>query len=284
VWSQLALARDELAHEWRRQLGRLRRVGAGLLGAARRPLGAAAELRRSLDSLRRGLAPAGEPLSPLLRGRSLSVRFDPLRVPLAALRAAGKKADGTLNDAFVAAVTGGLRRYHEAHGEPVGELRMTMPVNVREGDDADRAGNQFAPARFAVPIALPDPVERMRAIGTLVRRERAEPLLGFLEGVAGVLNRLPVSLSVSLFGSMLKGIDFVTSNVPGPRREVFTAGAKMDEVYGFGPLSGAALNLTLFSYAGTCFVAVNSDPAAVPDPARLVECLEAGFAEVVEQA
>jgi WS/DGAT/MGAT family acyltransferase len=280
-WSQLELARDELAHEWRRQLGRLRRLGGGLAGAALRPLDSAAELRRSLDSLRRGLAPIGEPLSPLLRGRSLSCRFDPLSIPLANLRAAGKKADGTLNDAFVAAVCGGLRLYHEASGAPVEALRMTMPVNIRDGDDADKAGNQFAPARFAVPIATPDPVERMRAIGSRVRRERAEPVLGFLEGVAGVLNRLPVSLSVSLFGSMLKGIDFVTSNVPGPRREVFTAGAKMDAVYGFGPLSGAAINVTLFSYAGTCFVALNSDPAAVPDPDRLRECLEAGFAEVV---
>ncbi len=280
-WSQLELARDELTHEWRRQLGRLRRVGGELLGAARHPLDAAAELRRSLDSLRRGLAPVGEPLSPWLRGRSLSARFDSLRVPLADLRAAGKKADGTLNDAFVAAVCGGLRLYHEEHGALVEELRMTMPVNIREGDDADKAGNQFAPARFPVPIATPDPVERMRAIGASVRRERAEPVLGLLEGVAGVLNRLPTSLSVSLFGGMLKGIDFVTSNVPGPRREVFSAGAKMDEVYGFGPLSGAALNVTLFSYAGSCFVAINSDPAAVPDPERLRECLEAGFAEVV---
>jgi len=281
AWSQFELARDELAHEWRRQIGRLRRVGGSLAEAARHPLDSAQELRRSLESLRRGLAPIGEPLSPLLRGRSLSARFDPLRVPLAHLRAAGKKADGTLNDAFVAAVCGGLRLYHESHGEPVAELRMTMPVNIREGDDADRAGNQFAPARFAVPVGTPDPVDRMRAIGRLVKRERAEPVLGFLEGVAGVLNRLPTSLSVTLFGSMLKGIDFVTSNVPGPRREVFTAGAKMEEVYGFGPLSGAAINVTLFSYAGTCFVAINSDPAAVPDPDRLRECLEAGFAEVV---
>jgi WS/DGAT/MGAT family acyltransferase len=283
-WSQLELARDELAHEWRRQLGRLRRLGGGLLDAARHPFEQAGELGRSLGSLRRGLAPVGEPLSPWLRGRSLSCRFDGIRVPLADLRAAGKKADGTLNDAFVAAVCGGLRLYHEAHGEGVQELRMTMPVNIREGEDADRAGNQFAPARFAVPIATPDPVERMRSIGAQVRRERAEPVLGLLEGVAGVLNRLPTSLSVSLFGSMLKGIDFVTSNVPGPRREVFTAGAKMDEVYGFGPLSGAAINVTLFSYAGTCFVALNSDPAAVPDPERLRECLEAGFAEVVAVA
>lgn len=280
-WSQLDLVRDELAHEWRRQIGRLRRIGSGLLGAARHPLDSSGELRRSLDSLRRGLAPVGEPLSPILRGRSLSARFDPLKVKLSALRAAGKKADGTLNDAFVAAVCGGLRLYHEAHDALVEELRMTMPVNIRDGDDAEKAGNQFAPARFPVPIATPDPVERMRAIGALVRRERSEPVLGLLEGVAGVLNRLPTSLSVSLFGGMLKGIDFVTSNVPGPRREVFSAGAKMDEVYGFGPLSGAALNVTLFSYAGTCFVAINSDPAAVPDPDRLRECFEAGFAEVL---
>jgi WS/DGAT/MGAT family acyltransferase len=281
AWSQLELARDELAHEWRRQLGRLRRLGGGLLDAVRHPLETGSELRRSLDSLRHGLAPVGEPLSPILRGRSLSARFVPLRVSLAALRAAGKKADGTLNDAFVAAVCGGLRLYHEAHGAPVEELRMTMPIDIRDGEDADKAGNQFAPARFPVPIALPDPVERMRAIGARVRRERSEPVLGFLEGVAGVLNRLPTSLSVALFGGMLKGIDFVTSNVPGPRREVFTAGAKMDEVYGFGPLSGAAINVTLFSYAGTCFVAINSDPAAVPDPDRLRECFEAGFAEVL---
>ena len=193
-WSQLDLVRDELAHEWRRQIGRLRRIGSGLLGAARHPLESSGELRRSLDSLRRGLAPVGEPLSPILRGRSLSARFDPLRVPLSALRAAGKKADGTLNDAFVAAVCGGLRLYHEAHNAPVQELRMTMPVNIREGDDADKAGNQFAPARFPVPIATPDPVERMRTIGALVRRERAEPVLGLIEGVAGVLNRLPRAL------------------------------------------------------------------------------------------
>jgi WS/DGAT/MGAT family acyltransferase len=280
-WSQLELARDELRHEWRRQLSRLWRVGGSIAGAALRPRESTSGLGRALGSLRRGLAPVGEPLSPLLRGRSLSCHFDGIAVPLPGLRAAGKKADGTLNDAFVAAVCGGLRLYHEGHGEPVEELRMTMPVNIREGDDAAKAGNQFAPARFAVPISTPDPVERMRKIGALVKRERAEPALGFLEAVAGVLNRLPTSLSVSLFGGMLKGIDFVTSNVPGPRREVYTAGAKMDGVYGFGPLSGAAINVTLFSYAGICFVALNSDPAAVPDPERLRDCVEAGFAEVL---
>ena len=29
---------------------------------------------------------------------------------------------------------------------------MSMPINIREGDTAEVAGNQFVPARFAVPV------------------------------------------------------------------------------------------------------------------------------------
>ena len=36
--------------------------------------------------------------------------------------------------------------------QPVDALRMTMPINVRNDETADLAGNQFVPARFAVPL------------------------------------------------------------------------------------------------------------------------------------
>ena len=74
-------------------------------------------------------------------------------------RVAGKTAGGTVNDAFVAGVAGGLRRYHECLGAPADELRMLMPVNMRDGADARNAGNQFAPARFPVPVGIADPIE-----------------------------------------------------------------------------------------------------------------------------
>ena len=48
--------------------------------------------------------------------RSLSVRFATLVRPLDDLPAAAKAADGKLNDAFVAAVAGGLQRYHAHAG------------------------------------------------------------------------------------------------------------------------------------------------------------------------
>ena len=91
-------------------------------------------------SVGRLVAPATEPLSPVMTGRSLSVRFDTLVRPLDDLRMAAKAADGKLNDAFVAGVAGGLRRYHEQHGAPVDALRMTMPINVRTDGDRGRGG------------------------------------------------------------------------------------------------------------------------------------------------
>ena len=67
---------------------------------------------------------------------------------------------------------------------------MTMPINLRH-EGSSVAGNHFAPARFAVPAGIADPVERMHAVGALVRAWRREPALALTDTLAGVLNRLP---------------------------------------------------------------------------------------------
>ena len=212
-----------------------------------------------------------------MTARSLSVRFDALRFPLADLKAAAKRPDGKLNDAFVAGVAGGLRRYHLRHGSSVRSLRMTMPINIRNDETADLAGNQFAPARFAVPIDIDDPVERMRAIRDLVAQAAGEPALSLAEPLAAVLYRLPATVSTGVFGSMLRGVDFVTSNVPGVPVPVFLAGARMEAQFPFGPMSGAAANITLLCYLDEVQIGINSDPAAVPDGDVFLECLDGGL-------
>jgi hypothetical protein len=101
------------------------------------------------------------------------------------------------------------------------------------------------------------------------------------EEIAGLIGRLPRSISAGIFGSMLKAIDIVTSNVPGPPFTVYASGARVERMFGFGPLSGSALNVTLFSYDGRVHIAANRDPAAIPDGDVLAECLRAGVAEVL---
>jgi WS/DGAT/MGAT family acyltransferase len=285
VLTQPERVADALGHEWRRGLGRVRRVFGAVPGTVRAlvgdPIGSAEGIGDLATSIGRMLRPVTTPLSPVMRDRSLSIRFDTLSLPVDRLKSAARRAHGRLNDAFVAGVAGGLRRYHEAHGAPVPALRMSMPINLRERATAAVAGNQFVPARFEVPVGIVSPVERMAAIRELVGQQRGEPALRLLDEVAALLCRLPLAVSTALFGSMLRGIDFVTSNVPGPRVDLYVAGARIEGVVGYGPLTGAATNVTLFSVLDRAHLGITTDPAAVPDSERFVGCLREGFEEVL---
>jgi len=276
---------DAMSYEGRRQLtaaGHL--VGSAVAQAGRvtsDPLGIGTQALTTAGSVLRMVSPATAPLSPIMTGRSLSVHFDSVVVPVAPLKRASKLVGGKLNDAFVAGVTGGLGRYHRALGAECSQLRMTMPINIRSSATANLAGNQFAPARFAVPVDIADPLARMNAGRELMAAQRREPGLALSDALAGIINRLPATASTGLFGSMLKGIDFVTSNVPGPPVPVYLLGARLERQIAFGPMTGAAANITLLSYIDQLDIGVNTDPRAVEHPDLFIDCLRQGFDEIV---
>jgi WS/DGAT/MGAT family acyltransferase len=278
---------ESLAHSRRRVTGIVTRLPGSMMRSAlatvRDPVGNTKEFVRATRSVARALQPATSPMSPVMRERGLGRHLECFDVPLDELRRAAKAGEGSLNDAFVAAVIGGISRYHERHGATPAALRMTLPINLRAGDD-DSGGNRFAPARFPVPVSISDPRERMQAVRSLVRHWRGEPALQMTSTLAGVLNRLPTSATTALFGGMLKCCDFVTSNVPGAPVPVFSGGAQVDRLYAFGPPSGAAFNITLISHCQTCCIGVVIDTSAVPDPELLVRDLRAGFDEILALA
>lgn len=269
------------------QLGRDARAIPGLMrktahtaGALRKPLKATRNAVRFRSSLGRVMADPDAEGSPLLRKRSLSWRFLALDVAFADLRAAAKASGASLNDAFLAALLGAFRLYHEELGHPIEKMPVAMPISVRRKDD-EAGGNRFVGARFAAPVGIADPRERMQAIRTLVRDLRDEPALDALELLAPVLARLPGPLLNAAAGSLTKNNDLQASNVPGLREDVYLAGAKIERSYGFGPLPGCAAMVTLISHGDTCCVGANVDPAAVTDLARFGDCLRRGFAEVL---
>jgi WS/DGAT/MGAT family acyltransferase len=262
--------------------GAATRGAARVLDAATHPLRTARGAADDVASLAHLLTPALSPLSPIMRRRSTNYRFATLRVPLASLKAAAHGADCKLNDAFLAALAGGWRRYHERHGAEVKALRVSMPIDLR-GAGGDRvAGNRMMLARFPVPLAERDPARRMRAIRDLVATERAQSALLYVDAAAGVLRHLPDALLAQVFGAVARGVDFVGACVPGLPIPLYTAGARVETLYTFGPPAGTAANLTLFSYLGQALVAINADPAAVPDPDVLCESMREGFDEVLK--
>lgn len=276
------LVRESVAHQSGRALRLAGRVATAVPGAvrtARHPLRSVGDAVAVAGSIGRTVAPVTRTLSPVMTGRSLGRHLDLLTIPLADLRAAARAAQGTVNDALLVGVTGGLARYHERLGAPVTELRVTMPVSIRRPDDP-AGGNRITLQRFTVPVGVGATVDRLRAVGARCRAARSERSLAHTDTIAGVLNLLPAGL----LGGMLKHVDVLASNVPAFPRPVYLAGAEVVGLCAWGPTTGAALNATLLSYRGTCAVGVNLDTAAVPDPGPLVDCLAEGFAELAALA
>ncbi|MDE1673902.1 wax ester/triacylglycerol synthase domain-containing protein [Nocardia gipuzkoensis] len=228
------------------------------------------------SSLVRLARPITTTMSPVMTGRSLGRRLAVLDVPLERLRGAARATGCTLNDAFLTAVVIGLRTYHDRHGATIDQLRVTMPISLRRAEDP-LGGNRITLARFALPVGGGETTDLMRAVGAAVAGWRREPAIPLSGAIAAALNRLPAGLLTE----MLKHVDFVASNVPGSPVPLYIAGARIDRMYAFAPTIGTALNVTLTSHAGTCYVGINADTAAIPDMETLTECLTAGFATVL---
>jgi len=280
----MGLLADELVQQVRSAPAAAATLATGVLGLARRALArpdrAVGDVLRLARSARRVLTAAPAPRSPLLRGASLSFRFVAHQVPLTELKAAARAADGSVNDAFLAALLGGFRRYHEHFGVSIDVLPVAIPISLRADDDP-MGGNRFAGARFAAPLGEPDPRERIRLVREFVRSARDEPAIDALSVLAPMLSRLPTRVLTPPIAQYARGHDLQASNVPGIAHPVYLAGARITHMYPFGPLPGCAAMAALVSHDGTCCIGVNLDPAAITDPDTFVDCLRAGFDEVL---
>lgn len=271
----------------RYDLDLVRQAVSGAAGAApkmvfnaiRHPLQSVADAGEMAASVYRTMRPVTETGSPLMKERTLVRRLAVHEVSLTELKRAAHRGGGSLNDAFVAGIAGGLRRYHEQHGVEVGDLHLTMPISVRSEND-NEGGNHITLARFDVPVGLADPAQRIaetRERTTKVRNERSTP---YIQIIAGAMNLMPRWY----IGSVLRKVDFLASDVPGVPVPVYLAGAKVRVQYAFGPTIGSAVNVTLLTYVDTCALGIDVDTGAIPDFEQFRECLVAGFDEVLALA
>lgn len=272
---------EGLRHEADLGIGQVRMAAVAAATAVMRPRSAALATVQGLASTARLVAPASGPLSPLMTGRSSRLHFESFEVPLGSLKAAARRTEGKLNDAFMTAVMIGLRRYHEINGMPVDALRVNMPINLRTAAST-AGGNHWAPARFVVPLGGDDVDEHMREVREIVLRQRAEPALRYAGAIAAALDKLPTMLLTSVMGGMLTCLDVAASNVPGAPAALYLAGARVDSMETFAPPSGAAVNVALLSYQQSASIGLNIDPAAVADPETLRDCICWGFDAVID--
>jgi diacylglycerol O-acyltransferase / wax synthase len=262
--------------------------------------------RRTARSVADQVMVAGGPLSPLMVGRSLARQFETDTFDLAPFRRAAQALGASRNAVFVAGVTGGLLGYHERMGAPCDALRMAIPVSLRGNAGPGGApggsgvspgqvrrepphtavspvgGNRFAPARVVVPLGPKDPAKRVNAASRTLATVAAEPGLTMADSLAGLISLLPASVLVPALRAQAHTVDFAASIVPGLRSERFMAGARVEASWPMGPRVGCAVNFTLLTCDDRLHLGVNLDPAAVSDPAALMECLAESFGDLLE--
>ena len=148
---------------------------------------------------------------------------------------------------------------------------MTMPINIRDDDHRD-AGRQPVRAR-----PLPVPIDHRRPDRAHARHPRARgrasapsPRSRSPTPIAGILNRLPTAVITQLFGGDAQGRRLRHEQRARRARSPCSSPARSSRRSSpFGPLSGAAINITLLSYLDDLHIGVNMRPRRRPRPRRL---------------
>lgn len=202
-------------------------------------------------------------------------------LPLEEVKAVGKALGGTVNDVLLSAMSGGLRRYLQRHGEPPHDLnfRAAMPVNLRTMERMNQLGNQFGLIFLSLPVGMADPVKRLEELSRRARslKRSLEPIVVFrILDALGIVPREIQKLVVKIFATKATA---VMTNVPGPRETLYLAGRPIQDIFFWVPQAGrVGIGISICSYAGGVRMGVGTDAGLVPDPENIV----AGFHEEFE--
>ncbi|TWB94912.1 diacylglycerol O-acyltransferase [Bradyrhizobium macuxiense] len=235
---------------------------AELLPTAAKALGTAASVMASQRSqkgersLSLGLAPKTVFNDSITNQRSYST----MTLPLADIKALGRRVGGTVNTIVMAMCSIALQRFLTERGLlPKEALIAMVPVSLRaEGDKA--MNNQVSAVRVDLATDIDDLPTRFKAIHASSEAAKAvvrelKPVLGvdvpitgspwLMTGLASLLGRSNLASRLPAAGNVL------ISNVPGPGQHLYMAGARMVHYFPVSiPYHGSALNITVHSYAG----------------------------------
>jgi WS/DGAT/MGAT family acyltransferase len=202
------------------------------------------------------------------------------------VRAMSKAYGGTLNDGVLAMCGGAIRRYLLERGIlPSEPLKALVPVSVREEGDVD-SGNAIAFIVASLATDLADADERMRAIRASMAASKKN-LSGMSKSEIdfySTLTQAPVLLA-NLLGvaGKLPMANTVVSNVPGPRKQMYWHGAKLDGIYPVSvPLDGVAVNITLVSNYDTLDFGITACRRSAPNIQRLIDYMDDALIELEE--
>jgi len=229
------------------------------------PAAAAARLRRIWPAIREPLAERRTRRTSLNQPIGRARRIAVVRSRLDLVKDAAHGAGGTVNDAVLAAVAGGLRDLLQSRGENVAGLvlRAMVPVSLHDPSLGPAQGNQYGVMVIPLPVGEPSTAQRLRSIAAQTAWRKKQPRRAWGTGLSGspLVQRLAIQVA-----DRQHFIHVHVANVPGPASPLYFAGARLTEAFAVVPLSGnVTVGIGVVSYAGQLNISVIADRDNCPD-------------------
>ena len=204
------------------------------------------------------------------------------------IRAVQQAASVTGNDVVTAVIAGVVRDWLTEQDElPHQSLVAICPVTIRghASSAPDEHGNQFGLGLCPLGTNIDDPAQRLGLVHYAMKNVKHQVAA---QGPGAMLVVLMPAIGPTVLLPQLPFTSWVRpsynlpiSNVPGPQRQMYFNGARVDEIY---PVSvvydGMALNVTVCSYADRIGVGYVADRDVVVDIDDLVPLTEKALADL----
>ena len=261
------------------------------IGAARRPGETVFEVREAVEGLGAVAwsfanppprTPLNVPIGP--HRRVLWMRFG-----LADLKKIKNELGGTVNDVFLATVSGALARWLRRRGvrtEGV-ELRGIVPVSIRADEQQGALGNRITAMLGPLPVYANDPVERLRIVSRAMQGLKESKQAVGAETLTRLQDFAPPTIlaQASRLNFSTRAYNLLVTNVPGPQFPLYLIGREMEELAPVPFLAPErALAVAIVSYNGNVDIGLMGDYDAMSDLDELGADVEASVAELLAVA
>jgi len=219
------------------------------------------------------------PRTPFNRTLSPHRRWAFRTISLADVKEVKRAAGATVNDVVMALTAGALRRWLVDHDAlPDAPLIGAVPVSVRTEAQQGTGGNRVSMMIAPMGTHLSDPLDRLRYAsdamlaakdqhGALPADLLSDVTQFAMPALAGQAARVAARLRLV---EWLSPFNLIVSNVPGPSRSLYYAGALLLAYYPLSAITdGQGLNITVMSYADGMHFGLIADRELVPDVDRL---------------
>jgi diacylglycerol O-acyltransferase / wax synthase len=199
----------------------------------------------------------------------------------------------TLNDVFLAACSGAIRSYLDRHGElPAESLTTVVPVAIRPPGQEVDWGNQVTIWNVSLATDAADPVDRLERIAANTRAARGVHAERDLWLFGDWMDYWPLfwfyGRGLPLLGARTRRrptYSMTVSNVPGPKKQLYFAGAPIENIISVGPIIYPyGLNVTGWSYLDTMTIGMQACKQSVADVSEIADGIPHAVAELAALA